>query len=86
MLHVQREPAEPAAELEPGEPELVDDDRRQAGERDLQRMVVEQRDPEQRQREQDEVDRNAEQIERFGRGGRRSREGRRASGQRRWRT
>jgi hypothetical protein len=39
---------------------LIGDDRRQAGERDLQRLLVEDRNAEQREAEQDEVDRNAD--------------------------
>ena len=53
-------PAQAGAGLEAGEDELVDDDGREPGQRDLQRVVVEQRDAEQRQREQDEIDRDAE--------------------------
>ena len=64
MLHVQRKTAETGAGLEAGEGELVEDDRREAGERDLERVVMEDRDAEQRQREQDEVDRNAEDKDR----------------------
>ena len=60
VLHVQREAGEASAELEAGEDELVDDDGGEPGERHLQRLVVEDRDADQREREQDEVDRNAE--------------------------
>ena len=67
VLHVQRETAEARPELEAGEAELVGDDGGEPGQRHLQRVVVEQRDAEQRQREQDEVDGDAEEIERLGR-------------------
>ena len=43
VRQVRREPAEARAGLEPGEAELVDDDGREAGQRDLQRVMVEQR-------------------------------------------
>ena len=59
----------PGAELEAGEGELVERDRRQAGERDRERVIVQQRDAEQGQGEQDEVDRDAEQVERLGAAG-----------------
>ena len=62
VLHVQREAGEPGAELEAGEDELVERDRRKPGQRDLQRVMMKQRDAEQRQREQDEIDGDAEQI------------------------
>ena len=62
-------PARPVPELEAREGELVDDDGGEAGQRHLQRVVVEQRDAQQRQREQDEIDGDAEEIERLGRGG-----------------
>jgi hypothetical protein len=42
--------------LETGEDQFVDDDRGKAAECDFKRLVMEQRDPEQRQREQDEVE------------------------------
>ena len=58
------EAGEAGAGLEAGEGQLVDDDRGEAGERDLERAVMEQRDAEQRQREQDEVDRDAEDEDR----------------------
>ena len=44
----------PAAEPEAGEAELVDHEGRAARQRDLQRVMMEQRDAEQRQGEQDE--------------------------------
>ena len=62
MLHVQAEAREAGAELEAGEGDLVERDRREARERDRERVIVQQRDAEQGQREQDEVDRNAEQV------------------------
>ena len=64
VLHVQGEAGQPGAELEAGEDELVDDDRGEPGERDLQRLVMQDGDADQRQREQDEVDRNPEDVNR----------------------
>ena len=61
MLHVQREARETGAEFEAGEDELVERYRGQSGQRDIERVVVEQRDAEQRQAEQDEIDRDAEE-------------------------
>ena len=52
------------AGLESGERKLVDGDRRQPDQRHAQRVVVEQRDTEQRQREQDEVDRDPQHFRR----------------------
>ncbi len=76
VLQVQGEAGETAAILEAGEDQLVEDDHRKAGQRDLQRLVVKQGDADQRQREQDEVDRDAEYVDgltgrglRYGRGG-----------------
>lgn len=56
MRHVVAKAGEARTMLEAGEDQFVDDDRSKAGQRDLKRLVMEQRDPEQRQREQDEVD------------------------------
>ena len=56
MRHVVAEAGQARTVLEAGEDQFVDDDRGKAGERDLKRLVMEQRDPKQRQREQDEVD------------------------------
>ena len=56
MRHVVAEAGEAGAVLETGEDEFVHDDRGKAAEGDLKRLVMEQRDPEQRQREEDEVD------------------------------
>ena len=56
MRHVVAEAGQARTVLETGEDQFVDDDRGKAGERDLKRLVMEQCDPEQRQREQDEVD------------------------------
>ena len=68
VLDVQRKAAEAGAGFESRERELVEDDGGEAGERDLERAVMEQRDAEQRQRKQDEVDRNAEDKDRRRRG------------------
>ena len=60
---VQRaSPAMPGPSLKPVNSELVSRDDGEAGQRDLQRVVVEQRDAQQRQREQDEVDRDTGPI------------------------
>ena len=56
MRHVVAEAAEAGAVFEAGEDELVDDDDGKARQRDLKRLVMEQRDTQQRQRKQDEVD------------------------------
>ena len=56
MRHVVAEAAEAGALFEAGEDELVDDDDGNARQRDLKRLVVEQRDTQQRQGKQDEVD------------------------------
>ena len=79
VLHVQGETGEPRAGLEAGERQLVDDDRRKPGQRNLQGLVMEDRDPDQRQAEQDEVDRNSQHEHRLsGRGSGRCRGGGRA--------
>ena len=65
MRHVVAEAVEARAVLEAGEDQLVDDDRGKARQRDLKRLVMEQRDPEQRQREQDEVDGYSKHKNRF---------------------
>ena len=56
MRHVVAEAAQARTVLESGEDHLVDDDRGKPGQRDRQRVAMEQRDAEQRQREQDEID------------------------------
>jgi len=56
MRHMVAEAVQARTVLEPGKDQFVDDDRGKAGQRDFQRLVMEQRDPKQRQREQDEVD------------------------------
>ena len=67
MVHLQHEAAETLALPEAGEEQLVDGDHREPGQCDLQRLVMEDRDAEQRQAEQDEVDRDAEHEHRLGR-------------------
>src|SRR5215204_1311023 len=69
MRHVVAETAEARTVLEAGEDQFVDDDRSEAAKRDLKRLVMEQRDPEQRQREQDEVDRYSKHKDRFNHNG-----------------
>ena len=63
VVHLQHEAAETLALPEPGEEQLVDGDHRKPGQRDLQRLVMEDRDAEQRQAEQDEINRDAEQVD-----------------------
>ncbi len=60
MLQVQAETGQAAAEFEAGERDLVEHDREQAPECDLERAMVKQRDAGERQPEQDEIDRDAE--------------------------
>ena len=55
MPQVAAETAEACAVFESGEDQLVKHDGAETGQRNGQRVVMEQRDPEQRQREQDEV-------------------------------
>ena len=55
MRQVLVEPPSPA-ELESGEGKFVDDDGGEPGLRDRQRVTMEQRHAEQRQRKQDEID------------------------------
>ena len=62
---MQRKSAEAGAELEAGEGELVGDDGGETGERDLQGVPVEEGDAQQRRREEDEIDGNAEEVERL---------------------
>ena len=66
--HMQRKAAEAGAELEAGEGELVGDDGGEAGERDLQGVLMEEGDAQQRRGEQDEIDGNAEEVEGLRRG------------------
>src|SRR4051794_30353792 len=69
MRHVVAEAGQARTVLESGEGQFVDDDRGKAGQRDLKRLVMEQRDPEQRQREQDEVDGYSKHKDRFNHNG-----------------
>ncbi len=62
---MQAEAGEAGAEFETGKEELVEGDRREPAKRDLQCLVVEDRDAKQRQAEQDEIDRNAEHEHRL---------------------
>ena len=71
MPQVPGQAGQAGAVLEAGEAELVERDGGEAGQRHLQRVVVEERDAEQRQREQDEVDRDAQEVKGFGRSRRR---------------
>lgn len=60
VLHVPSQAGEPGAELEAGEDELVEEDCSEPRQRDLKRSMMEDRHAYQRQREEDEIDRNAE--------------------------
>ena len=64
MLHVQRKAGQANSGLEAGEKEFVEDNSCKARERHLQRLVMEDGDAEQRQREQDEIHGNAEHVDR----------------------
>ena len=63
VVHLQHEAAEALSLPEAGEEQLVDGDHRKPGQRDLQRLVMEDRDAEQRQAEQNEINRDAEQVD-----------------------
>src|SRR5262245_45082652 len=65
MLQVQGETAKSDTEFEPGEDELVNRDGGQPRQRDIERVLVVQRDAGEGEAEQDEIDRNAEQIPRL---------------------
>jgi hypothetical protein len=56
MRHMMAEAGEARAVFEPGEDQFVDDDRGEPGQRDGERVMMKQRDTEQRQRKQDEID------------------------------
>jgi hypothetical protein len=58
VAEVRRVSGQARAGGERGEPDLPDADDGQSGERDLQRVVVEDRDAGEQRREQDEVDRD----------------------------
>ena len=62
VVQVAGQPAEARAVRKAGNEQLVERDRRQARERNLQRAVVQQRHAEQRQREQHELERDAERL------------------------
>jgi hypothetical protein len=59
VLQMLDEAAETVSELESCEGELVGNDRGQPAERDRQCVMVEKGDPEQRQAEQNKIDRNS---------------------------
>ena len=59
VLHVADQTGQTGAELETGEEDFVGRDGGEAGERDVERLVAEHGNAEQRQREQDEVNRYA---------------------------
>ncbi len=65
VLHVMTEASEADAILESGEDEFVRDDRSEAGDRDQQGLMMEQRHAKQGQREQDEFDGNARDKDRL---------------------
>ena len=62
------EAGEARALLEAGEDDLVDRDHRQARDRHLERLVMEERDAQERQREENELERDAGDLDRLGRG------------------
>jgi hypothetical protein len=64
VLQVQREAAQARAELEAGEDKLVENDGRKTGQGDLQCPVMKDGDARERQTEQDELDRDAEHVDR----------------------
>ena len=61
VTEMKAEAGQPCALLEAGEDQLVGGDGAKACKRDRQRVPVKQRDAEQGQREQDEIERNAEE-------------------------
>src|SRR5919198_77020 len=63
VLHVDGEPANAGTKFESGKGDFVARDRRQARERDLKRVTVKKSDPEQRHPKQDEIDRDAQQVD-----------------------
>ena len=70
VLEVPGQAGRPVAGLETGEQQFVKRDRRQAGQPDVQRVVVKQRNAEQGQRKENEVERDAGDHDQFaGRGG-----------------
>jgi len=58
MTKMADESGEAVACLEAGKDQLVQGDRDHAGQADIERVVVEQRDAQQRQREKDEIERD----------------------------
>ena len=66
MRQVAGQPVQAGDTVKPGEAELVQDDGGKAGQRDLERVVVEQSDAEQGGGEQDEFDRDAENLQAIG--------------------
>jgi hypothetical protein len=79
VVHVPDEALEAGAGLEAGEDQLVDRDRRETGQRNGKRLMMEHADADQSEREKDEVDWYAED----GRTVRRSRRERRGKTQQR---
>ena len=69
MCHVVAEAGQARTVLETREDQFVDDNRAEPGQRDRQRVMMEQCDPEQRQREQDEVDGYSKHKDRFNHNG-----------------
>ena len=62
VREMQPQAGQARALLEARERELVDDDRGEPDQRDPERVVMEKRDAEQRQREQDEIDGDSEKL------------------------
>jgi hypothetical protein len=75
VLHVEEETAKARPEFETREGEFVDGYGGKPAQRHPQRMVMEQRNAKQRYGKENEIDGNAEKVERFRRrrGGRRKR-------------
>ena len=61
-MHLQHEAAESFSLPKTGEKQLVDGDHREPSQRNLKRLVMEDRDAEQRHAEKYEVNRDAEQV------------------------
>ena len=62
VLQMQRQAGKARTKLEAGEGEFVARDDRETRERNIQRVMVEQSDPDQGDRKQHEIDRHAEQL------------------------
>ncbi len=81
VVQMREQTGNAAARLEPGKGQLVRGDDGEPGQADPERVMVEQRDAEERQREEDEIDRDARERRAVGRPGRRRRRQRDCAGQ-----